>query len=168
VTEVQNTLPHLVAWLDIPTLLDAPNLNDPEQNHDRLRLAYVIRSRFIREIPPDTVWYEVRYLTDKELPELYVVAHAAWMDLADNNELFKVAARKREQLSTESPNWAPIILWGHDKNGPFTIIEGNHRLVAYAGSGKRGLKIPVFVGLSRTPCFWHIPDKRKFIGWDMP
>ena len=58
VAQAQRDAPDLIASLDVPKLLDMPDLSDPEQNHDRLRLLYVIRSRFVREIPPDTHWYE--------------------------------------------------------------------------------------------------------------
>src|ERR1700693_2482404 len=78
VAQVEGDTPHLVSSLNIERLLDSPDLNDPEQNNYRLRLLYVIRSRFIREIPPDTQWYKVRTLTDDDLLELYVVAHDAW------------------------------------------------------------------------------------------
>jgi hypothetical protein len=168
VAQAQRDAPDLIASLDAPKLLDMPDLSDPEQNHDRLRLLYVIRSRFAREIPPDTHWYEVSNLTDDELSELYVVAHAAWTDPVDQNELLNVAKRKNEKMSDPPANWPPIILWGHSEKGPFTIIEGNHRLVSYARSGQHDLSIPVFVGLSPTLCFWHILDNRKYIGWDMP
>jgi hypothetical protein len=63
-------------------------------------------------------------------------------------------------------NWGTPILWGHDRKGPFTIIEGNHRLVAYASqANKSGLSVPVFVGLSKTPCFWHIFAMHPTSSW---
>lgn len=38
-------------WLPI---IDNPNLNDPVENHKRLRLFYILRGIFMIEIPPDT------------------------------------------------------------------------------------------------------------------
>jgi hypothetical protein len=46
----------LPLWL--PTI-DDPNLNDPLENHKRLRLLYAQRGMFMIEIPPDTVWSQV-------------------------------------------------------------------------------------------------------------
>jgi hypothetical protein len=97
----------------------------------------MIRAPFIGELRADTRWYEVDNLTDEDLPELHVVARCGWDDPSgqDKNELFKVAARRKSELLRELPqSWKPIILWGHGKRGPFTIVEGNNRLVAHAGS----------------------------------
>lgn len=42
-------------------------------------------------------------------------------------------------------------LWGHDRSGPYTILEGNNRLTAYESTGRTGkLSLPVLVGLSAT------------------
>ena len=48
------------------TLIDSPDISDPQTNHTRLRYLHLIRSRLIGEIPPDTRWYEVRNLTDRD------------------------------------------------------------------------------------------------------
>ena len=142
----------------LSNLLDHADLNDPEENRARLRLFYIIRNIFFVEIPPDTAWYEVHSLTDQELAELHVVNHSAWTDPKDKNELAKVAARKNIRLQALPPNWERPILWGHDRAGPFTIVEGNNRPTAYAASGRSALNIPVFVGLSPIACHWHILD----------
>jgi hypothetical protein len=139
--------------------IDAPNVNDPRENHTRLRLLYFKRAQFFGEIPPDTRWHEVKTLTDNELDELHVVAYPPFMSKDDKNELRRVAARLPEALRTQPGNWRRPILWGHEKSGPFSIFEGNHRLIAYASApSPPGLDIPVFVGLSDTPCMWHIHD----------
>jgi hypothetical protein len=155
-------------WSDaLSSILEKPNTEDPEENRTRLRLLYLIRHLFVLEIPPDTEWWEVCSLTDKELEELHVVNHEGWNDPADRNELRKVAERKRIELRAEPSVWEPAILWAHDMHGPFTIIEGNNRLTAYAGSGRTGLKMPVLVGLSPMRCIWHIFDKPEFLIQDL-
>jgi hypothetical protein len=143
-----------------PPELARPDLEDPQQNHQRLRYLLLIRRLLIGEIPPDTDWYEVDNLTDADLPRLHVIARCGWDDPRDRNELHQVAARRPEPLLKPPTEWPPVILWGHQRGGPFTIIEGNHRLTAYAACGSRGgLVIPVLVGLSPTPCFWHVFDQ---------
>jgi len=144
--------------VSVTRLLDQPDFNDPSENRERLRLLYRIRNLFVLEIPPDTAWFEVDSLTDAELPELYAINHHNWTDAADRNELAKVAVRKNLILRGTPSAWDPPILWGHDKYGPFTILEGNHRLAAYVASGKSSLSIPVLVGLSMLACHLHRPD----------
>lgn len=152
---------------EIATLLDTPNIDDPEENRGRLRLFYIARWVFFFEIPPDTCWYEVHHLRDDDLAALHTVNFGEWNDPGDRNELIKVAARKQFDLLSSPEEWGSIILWGHERSGPFTIIEGNHRLTAYARSGRSGLNIPVFVGLSGLKCHWHILDQCPVIVQDL-
>ncbi len=154
----------------VPTvncILDNANLDDAVQNRLRLRLLYRIRNNFVLEIPPDTAWYKVRNLTHQDLGTLYAVNFHSWRDPADNNELLKVAERKKLQLATPPSAWEPPILWGHDKTGPFTIIEGNNRLTAYAASGNADIDIPVYVGLSPLACHWHVLDQTGLLLYDL-
>lgn len=151
----------------IAALLDNADLNDSDENRARLRLLYLIRSMFVVEIPPDTVWYEVQNMTHDDLGELHAVNYGNWNNPADRNELFKVAARKRLQIKAPPPDWEPPILWGHSQDGPFTILEGNHRLTAYAASESKDLNIPVLIGLSPLRCVWHILDECNFLIQDL-
>jgi hypothetical protein len=162
-----SAFPPLVWSSGVAMLLDKADLNNAEENRARLRLFYMIRSLYFVELPPDTEWYEVHNLTDSELSELLAVNHQDWIDAADRNELAKVAARKNLPLRTQPATWEPPILWGHDRAGPFTILEGNNRLAAYVLSGQSGLKIPVFVGLSPLACVFHILDKCNFLMQDL-
>ncbi len=176
---VRNALagaPELVWAPGLNLLLDRPRLNDVEANRARLRLLYMYRNVFMVEIPPDTKWYEVRTMTDAELKELHVVNFHNFNDPADQNELIKVAVRKasveqkrNEKIEPRGPpsDWEPPILWGHSKAGPFTIIEGNKRLIAYAASGQTGMNVSVLVGLSPMRCHWHILDNAPFLMYDL-
>lgn len=154
---------HKLRWLP-PTafaLIDQANTGDPAENHARLRYLASIRRQLLGEIPPDTRWYKVHTLTDANLIELHVIGRCGFDDPfgRDQNELKKVAVRRPEPLSSQPAHWGSPILWGHSKTGPFTIIEGNHRLIGYASQTQApGLSVAVFVGLSRTPCFWHVFD----------
>jgi hypothetical protein len=127
----------------------------------------LVRNVFFGEIPLDTEWFDVRFLTDHELTEVHAVNFPNWTDPGDNNELEKVAARKEIELIASPEMWETPILWGHDQRGPFTIMEGNNRLTAYVGSRQGGINIPVFVGLSRLQCIWHVFDKCGFLAYDL-
>lgn len=149
-------------------LVDFPDTNDPNENHTRLRYLYAIRAQLIGEIPPDTRWYEVKSLTDEHLSELHVIARCGWDDRGDKNEVIRVASRKNLSLTHQPFEWKRPILWGHQRAGPFTIIEGNNRLTAYASEHQRSrLSIPVLVGLSPTPCFFHIFDPPRKLANDL-
>lgn len=139
-------------------LLDVPDLSDAGHNRERLRMMYAIRSAFFLEIPPDTQWYRVENLTDAELSELSLVNHATVTDNANTCDLLKAAPQLNWPLKAPVSNWNAPILWGHSTAGPFTILEGNHRLAAYVNSRQTGLDIPVFAGLSMIACIYHRPD----------
>jgi hypothetical protein len=176
VAEFLRNEPHRLALTVSPAsqtrlmpMIESPNIGDPAENHARLRLLYLIRRQLIGEIPPDTQWHEVRNLTDNELTELHVIARSGWdAPGQDNNELLRVAARMPRSLLGPPSNWPQPILWGHDKAGPFTIVEGNNRLTAYASTSPRArLAIPVLVGLSPTPCLFHIFDPSAWVANDL-
>jgi hypothetical protein len=142
-------------------LLRSGDIGDPAANRERLRRLWNCRSPMLEEIPQDTEWYDVRHLTDTELDELRVIYHCAWDDLETHrNELRRVAALKPEPLQKLPAEWERPILWGHNRSGPFTILEGNHRMIGYASrKPPPGLSISVLIGLSQRPCnYWHILD----------
>jgi hypothetical protein len=140
-------------------LIDSADLTDDAENKRRRQLLYGLREPLMRWVPSDTAWYEVQYLEAGHLGELLVIGRCCWDDAADRNELPKVARRRSLVLNTPPARWSEPILWGHSRTGPFTILEGNKRLVAYAAtSTPPKMKIPVYVGLSPTRCIWHLPD----------
>lgn len=150
------------------SIVENPDTKKPGDNHLRLRILTYLRGPLIAEIPPDTRWFEVRSLGNEDLAELRVIARCNWDGPADQNEVIKVAKRKPEPLSAAPATWRKPILWGHDQNGPLSIFEGNHRLVAYAAADDPpDLCIPGTVGLSPTPCFFHMPDPPHFIANDL-
>ena len=155
-----------LAWLPI---IENPDLSDPLQNHKRLRLLYLNRGMFMIEIPPDTTWWNVHSLTENELGELYTsVRHTPPWDAA-GSKLEKVAAVTLEPLKSAPSSWnGRIILWGHGRVGPFSILEGNHRMIAYASAAPRPeLRIDVYVGLSASHCYWHFADPPHMLGNDL-
>jgi hypothetical protein len=76
-----------------------------------------------------------------------------------------VAELKPEPLLKPPPACERPILWGHKKSGPFTIFEGNHRLIGYAAQAEcPALSVPVLIGLSRSACVaWHVVDAMALI-----
>lgn len=147
----------ITRWVD-RRLISEPNISDASENHLRACLISAIRGPLLQHLPQDTQWFEVKWLRAEHLHELRVIGRCGWDDSNDKNELLKVAARRPQQLLSDVDSWDPPILWGHSKTGPFTILEGNNRLTAYAASSRMSLKLPCYVGLSMNPCFWHLAD----------
>ena len=164
---IESRLQSQITPARLSNLLGMPNFASPLENHMRLRLLCLLKGPLLAELPPDTEWYEVRHLTDNELSELNVIAQIRWDHPDHKNELANVAKRTPYALHERPSMWKPIILWGHEKHGPFTIVEGNHRLIAYASSGLRELKIPVFIGLSLSMFYFHIHDPRRWVANDL-
>ncbi len=154
-------VPQVTSWCN-RSFIDSPDLNNLSENALRRLILASWREPLLQRIPGDTAWYRVRFLQDIHLDELLVIASAPWLDLArDRNELRNVAVRRPRVLGSRSTQWRPPILWSHDRCGPFSILEGNNRLIGYAcASGSGPLRVECFVGLSPTACTWHLPDHR--------
>jgi hypothetical protein len=141
-------------------LIAHADLGDPSQNRRRRDLLYRRRERLLMYVPATTEWFEVRYLERQHLHQLRAINFGSWTSPeADENEVLKVARRRPLPLTTDPREWVPPILWGHSRKGPFTVLEGNNRLTAYAAVRHEvRLCVRVYVGLSPDPCCWHLPD----------
>jgi hypothetical protein len=108
-------------------------------------------------------------VTEDRLDEFFMSAkhNRQWDDAG--NKLEKVAIEIKEPLKFPPSAWpGHIILWGHDRKGPFSILEGNHRMLAYAGANPRPpLNINVYVGISPSYCYWHYADPPFLLGNDL-
>ncbi len=143
---------------DAVALIERPDVHDPLANHRRMRILYGYRAELLGEVPPDTRWYEVHFLRHEHLADLEVISRCGWDSPNDHNELHKVALGAPRPLHTPPSLWEHPVLWGHERTGPFTILEGNNRLVAYVSCGGKELNVPALVGLSPSLCFWHRDD----------
>ena len=112
-------------------LIDKANLSDEAQNRRRRELLYSRRAPLLHRVPSDTAWHEVRHLERVHLRQLLVIGgNCGWDDPGDRNELLLVAKRRKIALQTPPERWDEPILWGQTTGGPFTVLEGNNRLVA--------------------------------------
>jgi hypothetical protein len=153
-------IPSEAARLAARKLLEHPNLTDADENCSRFLFLMSIRGPLLQRIPYSTKWYCVRFLRQEHLPQLRVIARCGWdsMTKSDENELLNVVKREHPTLKERPEQWVPPILWGHDKDSPLTILEGNNRLLAYAADPRPKLEIPFYVGLSDDLCFFHYLD----------
>jgi hypothetical protein len=132
-----------------------------------------MRAQLLGEIPPDTRWHCVRSVRlSDHIDELRVIRSADWIDKnaapGDDRRLSRVAAWRAKQMTDAPHQWAPPILWGHSRRGPFTIIEGNNRLTALAhNEPNSSVPIMTYIGLSDVPCFWHEDDRMIPLLYDL-
>jgi hypothetical protein len=140
------------AYWDRGLVGDSADIASPIENNIRAQMIWTVRSPLLQWIPADTKWFMVQHLRRNHFRELRAINHVAWNSLDDMNELEKVALRTTQECRETEDEWSPI-LWAHDRGGPFTIIEGNHRMTGLARSATN-LKIALiaYVGLSESRC----------------
>lgn len=142
-------------------ILETPDFSNESDNALRLQWLRSFRGPIIRNLPRRTTWFEVQFLEHEDLPDLRVINWGYWINLEEGNDLLKAARRLNYSLDRDPSTWAPPILIAQSRKGPFTIIEGNHRLSAYANSGLSSLGIPVMVGISPNLCPWQLGYRRR-------
>jgi O-antigen/teichoic acid export membrane protein len=157
-------------------LVVAPDLEHEGQNRVRRALFNVRHRSLWKQLPADTEWYEVE-MEPKDLERIRVFPRAQWRRFAAGDfDLTQVAHRivddryragasaaflakiddLRDHLHQEYAAGA-ILLIGLDERGPFTILDGNHRLVAAAQTSSPVLnRFRFFCGLSpkMAQCCW--------------
>jgi O-antigen/teichoic acid export membrane protein len=164
--------------LTLHDLVNAPDLENDGQNQVR-RALFNIRHRSLwKQLPADTEWYEGE-LTAKDLERIRVFPRAQWrrfgvgdFDLTEvthrladtryraraNAEFLIKIDQLRRHLEQESTGVGAVLLIGLDERGPFTILDGNHRMVAAMLSSSLDLsKFRFFCGLSpnMAQCCWY-------------
>lgn len=111
--------------------LENPCFEDKEQNDNRRFVFDKVRGDYSlwRPIHKDTEWYKTYFI----YPSLTTIIYGPFPPSIQysNNSYAKLN---------------DIILWGHEKQGPFIIIEGNHRW--YASKWFMPQIITAYVGLS--------------------
>ncbi|WP_239461319.1 lipopolysaccharide biosynthesis protein [Occallatibacter savannae] len=171
---------HVPAFRDYHKTLSGivtnPNFGDPEENAKRRALFYIRHSYLWREIPPDTEWYEVE-ITKDDLSNVRMFPRAQWRKIASGRfSCVQIAdgMRKREdqldsafvkkihaisrRFDAEDHGLNAVILIGTSEAEPFTVIDGNHRLMgALMHSPQAVSRLRFICGLSprMTECCWY-------------
>jgi O-antigen/teichoic acid export membrane protein len=157
-------------------LVVTPDLEHEGQNKVRRALFDVRHRSLWKQLPADTQWYEAE-IEPKDLERIRVFPRAQWRRFAAGDfDLTQVAQRivddryragasatflakiddLRDHLSDEYTAGA-VLLIGLDEHGPFTILDGNHRLVAATQTASPALnRFRFFCGLSpkMAQCCW--------------
>ena len=160
------------------SIVTSPNLTDVVENAVRRALLFVRHGALWRELPAGTQWFEVE-IEREELERIRVFPRAQWRKLAarGNFGLTEVAQRiassdcngfadeafllKIQQLRNRlEEGWqaGAILLIGLNQRGTFTLLDGNHRMVAaMLASPEAFSRFRFFCGLSpkMNECCWY-------------
>jgi len=158
-------------------LVLTPHFDDATENAKRRALLFIRHFRLWKELPEGTEWFEVE-VRAADLAQIRVFPRAQWRKLAHGN--FSIAAVAKRLRTFRSLNVAEkaflskisalrdrlrqdtdpgaVLLIGLSESGPFTILDGNHRLVAAILTSPETLpKFRFLCGLSpkMTECCWY-------------
>jgi O-antigen/teichoic acid export membrane protein len=155
--------------------------SEPNQHHmdaieKRHGLLLAKRRSLWEELPSQTEWHEAK-INEDALDLIRMFPRSHWRKLArgdysvvrvteglrtgqqtlDERFLSKMAALEK-QLSQGDGEFGTVILLGVNEQGPLTVLDGNHRLVAALLSSPAGLsKLRFMCGFSprMTECCWY-------------
>ena len=177
-------------------IVTRPEFGNSSDNRLRRALLYLRRGRLWREIPADTEWWEVE-LENEDLQRIRVFPRDQWRAHSDRNYcLLETAQRIGSEISQSSDPFlaklrslaeeltqtsgpverGTVLLIGMGNNGPWTIIEGNHRLTAavLVSPNDAHLQFRFLCGFSphmidccwfRTDLFTLLRYAKNFITW---
>jgi O-antigen/teichoic acid export membrane protein len=158
-------------------VVTTPNLSDVVENAVRQALLFVRHGALWRELPAGTQWFEVE-IESADLERIRVFPRAQWRRLARGNfDLTEISQRiatgdcngvadesfllKIQQLRNRlGQDWDPgaVLLIGLNQTGPFTLLDGNHRMVAAMLASPEALaRFRFFCALSpkMSECCWY-------------
>jgi O-antigen/teichoic acid export membrane protein len=160
-------------------LVLSPDLDNERDNRVRRALLFVRHGSLWRELPAGTQWFEAE-IRKTDLPRIRVFPRAHWRKLAVGDfAITQVAQRMadeefrgrtsesfrekiedlRDHLQEENKSMAgAVLLIGVNESGPFTILDGNHRLLAAILAGTKAVdRLQFFCGLSphMARCCWY-------------
>jgi hypothetical protein len=162
----------------------SPNLQDARQNARRRQLLFRKRGGLWRELPPDTVWWEVG-ISPRALGRVRVFPRADWRRYSQRGfSLPQLAGRIAAALAKRPSDsflsslgvlqrqlaaggvGGSVLLIGIDEEKSLTILEGNHRLVAAALMSSPPLQdFRFFCGFSprMSHCCWYQTSMTNFV-----
>ena len=160
-------------------LVTAPALQNADENKVRRAMLFVRHGALWRELPEGTEWFEAE-IRRADLHRIRVFPRAHWRKLAGGDfSITQVAQRVvdaryrdrtpeafrakiedlRDRLQEDDTAVAgAVLLIGLSESGPFTILDGNHRLLAAMLATPDAVdRLRFFCGLSpkMAQCCWY-------------
>lgn len=160
----------------VAPLVSSPALENANDNKVRRALLFLRHGALWRELPEHTDWFEAE-IRSSDLQRIRVFPRAHWRKLAlgdftitevaqgivDNgyrDEAFRAKIEDlRDHLQYDSKAVpGAVLLIGVTESGPFTILDGNHRLLAAMLATPEAVdRLRFFCGLSpqMAQCCWY-------------
>jgi O-antigen/teichoic acid export membrane protein len=160
-------------------LVTAPRLNDVDENKMRRALLFMRHGALWRELPATTEWFEAE-IRSADLHRIRVFPRAHWRKLADGDFTITQVAQRilderfrdrtpetfrakiedlRDHLQEHHVGVAgAVLLIGLTESGPFTVLDGNHRLLAAMLATPEAFdRLRFYCGLSpkMAQCCWY-------------
>jgi hypothetical protein len=163
------------AFEQLTRLVVRPNFGDIDENTARHIFLFSYRWPLLSKLPTPVQWHSAT-LQPGDLEKLRLIGgNCGWDDKAENNVLggvrfpgtFDAASRraisaclKRVVAADPHEEWLTLLLIAQTPDGPYTILDGNHRAAAMM-LAKRGDKfaeaeVRAYIGVSpeMTRCLW--------------
>jgi hypothetical protein len=155
----------------LAALVSRPDLSDINQNAARRRLVFSVRWPLLAQLPDPLQWH-IATMEQGDLEKLRLIRNCGWDDRAPGNILGEVRFPMNFDLSSHekitailkkvnSPDFdKTLVLVTQTTDGPFTILDGNHRATAMMVAKRSGkfteVNVRAFVGVSPTMdmCIW--------------
>ncbi len=158
-------------------IVASPDLSETAENALRRALLFIRHGALWRELPKGTEWFEVE-IAQANLEDIRVFPRAQWRKVAQGDfalpKIVRALASGARHTGAEETFLAKIedlcaqvrqqtvggavLLIGRDESGPFTVLDGNHRLAAATlVSPKSFGRFRFFCGLSprMAECCWY-------------
>lgn len=159
-------------------IIENPNFSDPNENKTRLELLRCVRQPMIDLIPSDTQWY-VTDFNRGDLNRTFIVPSSDWLPITNNSYSVSEAVknvgsnldhadriRKIKDCANGENVSKNLILVASSPESLFTVIEGNHRVVAFVSEVLNNTETnmiveEIFLGISpqMKNYIWHIESR---------
>ncbi len=153
-------------------LIYSPDFLSNSDNEKRRQLLMCRRNGILNKIPRNTEWKIVE-ISKEDVNNIFIIPVDNWF--LDTGKTFKLQSAFKEispsgnhvnvvnhilhhwKTHSDVVKDETIIMIGITKNGPFTIIDGTHRAVAFERINN-GYPWQAFCGISKSMinCGWHI------------
>jgi hypothetical protein len=173
-----HTFRDCAAYAYLASLAANPDLGDADQNAARNLFLHSKRGSLLKELPWSVEWHSATTEPGDFKRFRLIGGDCGWDDKAADNMLCDVRfpsafdkekQRKIEEISTSlaKPDFdRTLILIAKTKDGPFTIIDGNHRATAMMALKRAGSlaesDVKAYLGVSpqADQCRWYAPGKQ--------
>jgi hypothetical protein len=156
----------------LAALVSRPDFNDINQNAARRRFLFSVRWPLLAQLPDPLQWHSAT-MEQGDLEKLRLIRNCGWDDRAPDNILGEVRFPMNFDLSgqekitailqkiTTAPDFdKTLVLVAQTTDGPFTILDGNHRATAMMVAERSGkfteVNVKAYVGVSprMNICIW--------------